>query len=291
MANNNPKISIITASYNYAEYIKETIESVLNQDYSNWEMIVVDDGSKDNSIDVIKSYCKKDDRIKLYTHENNINKGLIETIKLGLTMATSEWVAFLESDDTFKKEKLSKCIEAIEKYKDVDFIFTDVELVGDKQEIHKRFKNYFEEQRKIIGKNKYPLKILHTLLKDNRIPTFSCVMLKKELFNGVDFNSPTPPCLDHWLWAQILGKANVLYINEKLTNWTIHNSYIIKAKYDKALQAKFSEGIYNYIKNNSKGFSAKLKIFPAILTHYRKNIFRFSLKERRICLFKKEFRF
>lgn len=77
-------ISIITASYNYEKYIKDTIESVLSQTYSDWEMIIVDDGSKDKSRDIIKEYCEKDSRIKLYTHEKNVNKGLAETIQLVL---------------------------------------------------------------------------------------------------------------------------------------------------------------------------------------------------------------
>lgn len=94
-------ISIITASYNYENYIKETIESVLNQTYTNWELIIVDDGSKDNSVEVIKSYCEKDSRIKLFQHEGGVNKGLAETIKLGISKAQGEWIAFLESDDKF----------------------------------------------------------------------------------------------------------------------------------------------------------------------------------------------
>ena len=63
------KVSIITASYNYQDYVKETIESVMAQTYPHWEMVIVDDGSKDNSVEVIKSYCSKDERIKLYQHE------------------------------------------------------------------------------------------------------------------------------------------------------------------------------------------------------------------------------
>ncbi|MBQ4646380.1 MAG: glycosyltransferase family 2 protein [Candidatus Gastranaerophilales bacterium] len=100
--------SIITASYNYEDYIKETIESVINQTYSNWEMIIIDDGSKDNSVEVIQEYCKKDSRIKLLTHENHKNKGLIETIKLGIKNANNDWIVFLESDDTLASNYLEK---------------------------------------------------------------------------------------------------------------------------------------------------------------------------------------
>ncbi len=70
------KISVLTASYNYEKYISQTIESVLNQTYTDFEYIIFDDGSTDNSVNIIKEYAKKDKRIKFYTHENNSNKNL-----------------------------------------------------------------------------------------------------------------------------------------------------------------------------------------------------------------------
>ena len=103
-----PRVSIVTASYNYENYIKETIESVVSQTFKDWEMIIVDDGSIDNSVEVIKSYCTDDNRIKLFTHPDNQNKGLIETIKLGISKATSDWIIFLESDDTIASNYIEK---------------------------------------------------------------------------------------------------------------------------------------------------------------------------------------
>ena len=104
----NDLISIVTASYNYEDYIKETIESVIAQSYQNWELIIVDDGSKDNSINVINEYCQKDSRIKLYTHENNSNKGLAQTLQYGIKLSSGKYVAFLESDDTITPDCLEK---------------------------------------------------------------------------------------------------------------------------------------------------------------------------------------
>ena len=114
-------ISVITTSYNYENYIKETIDSVINQTYKNWEMIIVDDGSKDNSLEVINSYCMKDKRIHLFTHENNVNKGIIETIKLGIDKAGGEWLVLLESDDTIAPDYLDKKVKFIEENKHLKF--------------------------------------------------------------------------------------------------------------------------------------------------------------------------
>ena len=117
------KVSIVTASYNYENYIKETIESVLAQTFQDWEMIIVDDGSTDNSVNVIKEYCKRDSRIKLYNHENGMNRGLSATLQLGILKATSDWIAFLESDDTISPDYLERKLDIIEKYPSIHFIF------------------------------------------------------------------------------------------------------------------------------------------------------------------------
>ena len=85
------KISVVTASYNYQNYIKEAIQSVLNQTYKDWELIVVDDCSTDNSVEVIKSF--DDERIKLFVNEKNL--GLQKTVKRGIENATGEWIVFL----------------------------------------------------------------------------------------------------------------------------------------------------------------------------------------------------
>ena len=130
------KVSIITASYNYEKYIEETIQSVIQQTYTDWELIIVDDGSSDNSIKIIKKFCEKDNRIKLYTHENNQNKGLKETLLLGISKAQSNWVVFLESDDLITADYLKKKIDIIQKYPQVGLIFNDVQLFGDEKKVY-----------------------------------------------------------------------------------------------------------------------------------------------------------
>ena len=81
-------ISIITTSYNYSEYISETIKSVQAQTYSDWELIIVDDASTDNSVEIIRNFCQNDKRIKLICHDKN--KGLAKAIQTGLKYAKGE---------------------------------------------------------------------------------------------------------------------------------------------------------------------------------------------------------
>lgn len=103
---NNLLVSIITPSYNSSKFISQTIDSVLAQTYQNWEMIIVDDASTDNSINIVQEYCKKDSRIKLIKLEKN--SGAAVTRNRAIQEAKGRWIAFLDSDDLWLPEKLEK---------------------------------------------------------------------------------------------------------------------------------------------------------------------------------------
>ena len=222
-------VSIITASYNYENYIKETIESVINQTVQDWEMIIVDDGSSDNSVEIVKSYCNADKRIKLFQHEKGMNKGLAETLKLGIEKASGEWIVFLESDDTITPDYLEEKYKVIAQYPDVSFIFNDINMFGNNEVILEK-QAYFKKQKKRLSKYKFPTMLIDFFKKksSNIIPTFSCVMCKKNLFEQIDFDSPIKPLLDLFLWIQISKKSVFYYVNKKLTNWRMHESSYVK---------------------------------------------------------------
>lgn len=241
------KISIITASYNYEDYIKEAIDSVLQQSYSDWELIIVDDGSEDKSLEVINAYSQKDKRIKVFTHENNINKGLAETIKLGLSNATGEYVAFLESDDIWVHNYLEEKIKIIQKYSEIGLIFNSVKMFGDNDTISE-YDKYFELSKKILNKLKFPRNIFNFMLLSNFIPTFSCVMVKKDILDSCKFETLYSPWLDWALWLQIAYKSPFYYIPKDLTKWRMHKkSYIntsSKKKNNNAVLLKFIQNIF-----------------------------------------------
>lgn len=214
-------ISIITTSYNYSEYISETIKSVLAQTYSDWELIIVDDASSDNSVEIIKSFCN-DKRIKLICH--NKNKGLKESIKTGLKYACGDWIAFLESDDTFNPETLQKRYEKIDE--NTKIIFNDVHLIGDEEWVNETKKQVSQTKKKLAGIN-FPTNIFKLFETQNPVLTFSCVMIKKELITDEILNSPSDSLLDWWVYINLSFKNEFDYLPEKLTNWRIHpNSYI-----------------------------------------------------------------
>lgn len=236
-------------SFNYAHYISEAIESIIAQTYSDWELIIVDDGSSDDSLNIIKRYAESDSRIKLYTHQDNSNKGLAESIKLGLKHSTSPWVAFLESDDFWKNNALEKMVSCL-KFSP-DLVFSCPEVIGEtsqaeclKKLTEQQYPKYYD-----INNSGFIEKFADLIGQINIIPTFSVVMVKKELLDRCCFNSVIKPYLDYYLWAQ-LANNRVYYLCEKIVCWRAHSgSYITKNKFNFVQNLLFRSQIhYNVLK-------------------------------------------
>ena len=113
-------VSIIMPSYNTGKFIKETINSVLNQTYNNWELIIVDDCSTDDTEKIVNTI--KDNRIKFL--KNNTNSGAAISRNRAIKEAKGKWIAFLDSDDLWKKEKIEKQIRFM-KENHYDFSYTN----------------------------------------------------------------------------------------------------------------------------------------------------------------------
>ena len=220
-------ISIITTSYNYEEFIIETIKSIQAQTYSDWELIIVDDASCDNSVEVIKSFCE-DKRIKLICH--NKNKGLTQSVKTGLKYAKGDWIAFLESDDLWAENALEERVQAIKNNPQVGIIFNDVEEFGDKKAVL-AVKNNIERNRARISKLNFPKNIFYDLNIENFLLTFSAVMIKKETLDACPLDTPIDALLDWWIFIHVSFNCKAFYINKKLTKWRQHkNSYLFRRK-------------------------------------------------------------
>ena len=115
----NELVSIITPSYNTADFISQTIECVLNQTYTNWEMIIVDDCSTDNTKEVISKY--NDTRI-IYV-ENETNSGAAFSRNKALKIAKGEWIAFLDSDDLWDKTKIESQLKFMKTHNYFFFVY------------------------------------------------------------------------------------------------------------------------------------------------------------------------
>lgn len=132
---NEKLVSIVMVNYNQERFIKEAIDSVIAQTYQNWELIIVDDGSTDQSVDIIKNY--DDDRIKpIYLEENS---HICIATNVGFSHVTGEYIARLDSDDVWEKEKLYKQVALLEEKPNARVCFTQVNLIdGNGQNINEK---------------------------------------------------------------------------------------------------------------------------------------------------------
>ncbi|NCC99945.1 MAG: glycosyltransferase [Bacteroidia bacterium] len=117
-------VSVIITCYNYEDYIKEAIESVLNQTHNNIEFIIIDDGSTDDSLKIIKKYA---DKAKIVSRKN---KGIVYTRNEALELAQGDYICFLDADDYFNKDYIEKSVELAEKYNS-DVVYPNWRIFGD----------------------------------------------------------------------------------------------------------------------------------------------------------------
>jgi teichuronic acid biosynthesis glycosyltransferase TuaG len=123
-----PLVSIITPSYNSAKFILETIQSVQNQTYQNWEMIIVDDCSSDETVSIIDRIANNDGRIQLFKLSKNSGTGMARNT--ALDKATGKFIAFLDADDLWKPEKLDKQLDFM-KANNLPFTFSFYECINE----------------------------------------------------------------------------------------------------------------------------------------------------------------
>lgn len=208
-------VSIITPVYNAEKFLHDTINSVLEQDYKNWEMILVDDCSKDNSEKIIREYEKNDKRIKYIKLEKNV--GAAKTRNLALEKAKGRYIAFLDSDDVWKKNKLSKQIKFMED-RDIGFSFTEYEVMS--------------EDGELIGRDiKVPKQINYNQYLKNTIIGCLTVVIDKEKigdFRMVDIRKNQ----DMATWLSILKKDVIAYgLNENLAKYRLVKGSISNNKF------------------------------------------------------------
>ena len=120
---NSPLVSIITPTYNHEKYIGECIRSVQSQTYSNWEMLIVDDGSTDNTFSIASELAAGDSRIRVFTQKNIGIFRLSETYNFALSLSRGKYIAVLEGDDVWLPEKLSLQVTEMEADEHIDMCF------------------------------------------------------------------------------------------------------------------------------------------------------------------------
>lgn len=206
----NTLVSIIMPSYNHGKYIKESIDSVINQTYTNWELIIVDNNSIDNTDTIISSF--NDSRITVFKISN---EGIIaKSRNMGLRNAHGEYVAFLDSDDIWNENKLERQLKIFDKY-------SDVAIVGSKCKTFPKIINN-------LNINKDLFVTFDLLLKYN-VFINSSVIIRNSNDRSIllDESERIIGYEDYDLWLKILNKKAYGYIiNEDLIYYRVHDSQI-----------------------------------------------------------------
>ncbi|MBQ8862929.1 MAG: glycosyltransferase family 2 protein [Clostridia bacterium] len=207
-------ISIITPAFNAEKYIKSTIESVLSQTYQNWEMLIVDDCSSDNTVKIVEDYCGKDNRIKLIKHSSN--KGVAVARNTALSLSKGDYIAFLDSDDMWMPCKL-----------DVQYRFMEDNGYALTYTAYQKYISETEKKGKIIN---VPHKMTPNAIFYNTAIACLTVMVNRELVG--DFEMPV---LNHFedqcTWQSILLRGYYAYgLNENLALYRISDSSLTANK-------------------------------------------------------------
>jgi glycosyltransferase involved in cell wall biosynthesis len=202
-------VSVLLPCFNSEPFIGEAIESILNQTYSNFELIILDDGSTDNTKSIIQVF--KDSRIKLLCEIEN--KGIVYQLNKGIEHARGEYIARMDADDISFPERFQKQVDFLEdsiNFK-IDVLGTDAFSIGssNKPIIHE---NYLPKQISFMLNFKCP--ILH--------PT---VMMRKSLFsNGLRYSGDFKYAEDYALWRMLDNGSNMAILTDQLLMYRIHNA-------------------------------------------------------------------
>jgi glycosyltransferase involved in cell wall biosynthesis len=157
----DPLISVLIPTYNVEKYIREAVESISNQTYRNLEIIVVDDGSTDNTHSILEELRLKDSRIRLF--KMGVNRGIVETLNFALTQATGTYIARMDGDDVSMPERLQKQYLFLQQHPDVALVGLNIIIVNEQgQLIYKD--NYLYDFDKIRLGLKYASPIPHVWL-------------------------------------------------------------------------------------------------------------------------------
>lgn len=200
------QLSVIIPCYNCEKYIQETVNSVLKQKYTDFEIILIDDCSTDNTLSIIKEYQKKDARIRVFFNEKNI--GVALTRNKGVEVANADYIAFLDSDDVWYEEKLEIQMQYMLTHENVDMTATSYEL-------------YDGEMINKINTYEIPENINYNMMLYENVIGLSTVIMKKKVFSVFKMSNEYMH-EDYELWLKLLKNDYVIIgIREVLVKYRV----------------------------------------------------------------------
>jgi glycosyltransferase involved in cell wall biosynthesis len=251
----DPIVSIITPAFNHASYIEACITSVLAQTFADWEMIIVDDGSTDGTIEAAQRAAHGDRRVRIVEQENVGVFRLFATYNRALKLARGELVAVLEGDDLWEPRKLETQIGAFRSRPRAVLCFSDIFLVGESGDAIRREGPDPSVPRAIL-ENEPVGAILNQLYLENCIPAVSVVARKAAIDRIGGFQQPDGlPLVDIPTWLALATVGPFAYVPEPLATWRWHPFQITKSYHTEILQ-HVHELVQNHLQNLEEQFAA-----------------------------------
>ncbi|MBN2654296.1 MAG: glycosyltransferase family 2 protein [Nitrospirae bacterium] len=239
------KVSVIIPTYNRGHILERAIESVMAQTYANWELIIVDDGSTDNTEELTRTYLSES-RVYFFRQENT---GVAAARNTGIAHATGDLIAFLDSDDAWEKEKLATEVDIYEKHPEVGMAFSDVQTVKDGAITHSYMPCmplFSSMVDKSLDVNIFPSRAIFAMLLQEYPTIPSATTVRKKLIdqNGM-FKLMNA---EDWEFALRISRyADIAYINKPLATRFIQGDSVNSTKKPYALRDMILE-LSNYRK-------------------------------------------
>lgn len=211
------RLSVIIPCYNSAKFIRKTINSVFGQTYKDYEILVIDDGSTDETRNILGSYLPN---IKILTHPNNSNLGVGASMNLGVRESKGDLIAFLDHDDLWYPSKLSEQVKIFDKYPDVGLVYTNVSVIDENDnKLFEIYTNTFCELNKP-----------EELLLKCYIMTVSSAMVRRTLFEEIGLFRADIQSADHDMWLRMIERTRFFYLPKCLASHRKHPSQLTSGR-------------------------------------------------------------
>lgn len=230
-----PKVSVLLSVYNSENYIRESIDSILTQTFENFELIIINDGSTDSSLDIIKSY--KDSRIKLYNNAENV--GLTKSLNYGLSVAKGEFIARQDADDISHPMRFEKQIKYLTLNKEIVVLGTQAKIIDSKGKLKRNPVGWFKPLNHA--------EIKWVCMFDSPFIHPSVMMRRKIIlddYNGYNNNFRTSQ--DYELWSRIVYEKKCANLEDQLLSFRF-TSESVSSNYSQESIYKISNIMKNSI--------------------------------------------
>lgn len=250
-----PVVSVIVPNYNHAQYLQQRIESILDQTYQDFELILLDDCSADNSVEVLKTYCKHPKVSHFIINEKNSGSTFKQWNK-GVELAQGKYIWIAESDDVADSHFLEVLVKELETNSKLGLVYSHSKLIDSDGKItYENQKKKIEDTVEYLGIEYIKQKLSLT----NHIWNASMMVFQKEYYPNLkerELYSSMKYCGDWFFYVILLGKnVSILEIQQTLNYYRIHNENVSNNALKSGLA--FLEGldVYSYIKNTYLDFN------------------------------------